>query len=224
MPLAPIARWMRRECLMILALTINVPAVAQDIDRAQVGNFTLGDTTKAQILEKLGEPDEDKAVDTARDIFGIKMETAAGVTRLKYFHSEAGDEQNAVIPNIRPQRYAFLYFIEDRLVAYRTGSSFKSDSTDFELAKAFVFIRRGITTEQDVMALFGPPSGRGNYPISPDKKLRSMFYEVDLWNHPTLAITRKRMRFDINAEGKVEDFSATATADPIRMYIPHVHR
>jgi hypothetical protein len=112
-----------------------------------------------------------------------------------------------------PQRSASVYLVDDTLLAYRSASSFNSDSTDFHLSLA-AKIKNGNTTEQQIYAAPGPPSGRATYPLAASPGGHSIFYEVTLWNDPLRGVTKKRLSIYLTQDGVIEDFFTDSRIEP----------
>jgi hypothetical protein len=111
-----------------------------------------------------------------------------------------------VLPNVVPQRTASLYLVEDTLFAYRSASSFSSDSTAFPYGEALK-IKKEKTTEQQIYKVLGPPSGRSTHPLAANPGGRSIHYEVTLWNDPPQMVTKRQLSIYLSQDGVIEDYS-----------------
>lgn len=223
---------MRKSIVITLVCVALGPSLGgcvsgKDFARVEVDRFKPGITKKTEVIEKLGPPAGEDTFTMTKDVTGKKMEDTVLAKRLRYFYSEGAAGGDSVLPDVRPHRAAHVYLVDDTLIGYYSASSFRLDSTDFDLGKASA-IEKGKTTEQQIYALFGKPSGRGIYPWAASASGRSVFYDVTLWNSPPGVITSKILTIQLTADGIVEDFSANSKTDsvpaappaPVYIYLP----
>lgn len=180
--------------------------IGKDFPMQKTQEFTLGKTTKKEVTEQLGAAAREETRTFKKDLGNKEMKNGAVTQILEYSYGER-ESSNAVMANVRPYRKLVLYFIDDVLIGYFRISSFKSDSTDFDLSKASAIVKNK-TTEQEVMKLLGAPGGGGIYPFSVSPNSRSVFYDVTLVNHPVGSTTRKQLTVHFFENGVVSDFSA----------------
>lgn len=184
----------------------NFPA-----DKAQ--NFELGRTAKKEILAQFGAPQREKTFTARKDISGAELPDSVIVQVLDYYYQDNASSDGA-LSGVRPGRWANIYLVNDKLAGYYIGSSFKSDSTDFEPSRASAIVKNK-TTEAEVIAMLGRPSGRGIYPMAHSPSGHSFFYNTTLRNHPAGSITTKSLSVQFSQDGVVEDFSVNSKVDPI---------
>jgi len=193
----------------------------------RVQSIELGKTTKQELIGQLGKPEREQVFTPKKDLVGKDIDSTMIMQVLSYAFSDGGSNDR-ILPGVTPGRWATIYLVDDIVVGYYAGSSFKADSSDFDTGKAGS-IQKNKTTERDVIALFGSPSGRGIYPLASSRTGRSLFYNVVMRNSPPGSITRKDLGVQINAIGVVEDFSVNSKIEsmpvvhsptPIYIYVP----
>jgi outer membrane protein assembly factor BamE (lipoprotein component of BamABCDE complex) len=113
----------------------------------------LGETTQAQLIERLGAP-------TARESF---ERNGQPITVLAYVYTTEA-ERNHGDHGVIAARSLNLFFHDDRLVGHEFRSSAESDHTDFDPRKARAIVK-GKSTRAEVEQLLGRPSGLLRYPV-----------------------------------------------------------
>lgn len=185
----------------------------RDFPLARVNDFVLGQSTRQQVAAVFGPPLSEEVVTFKKDMADHVLEQPSVTRILTYDYAETQADK-AVVPGVRPQRRALMYFADDRLVGYFRLSSFKADATDFRLERADD-LRKGETREDEVIARIGEPAGRGIYPMAAQPGGRALFYNQQLVNSPAGSTTRKELRVFLSPQGVVEDFTASSTVTAI---------
>jgi hypothetical protein len=211
----------------ILALAGCAAPVGKDFPMTKTEQFVLGKTTPKEATELLGAPFKSEIRTFKRDAGGKDLPSGVITQVVEYLYGERTSDQ-AIVSGARPARHVTLYFVDDALIGYFKVSSFKSDSTDFDLGKA-QGLEKNKTTEKNILAMFGPPSGKCIYPCALDKKGISLFYDISIYNSPIGSTTRKNMAIHLSEDRKVIDFSVDSkveanpivrTPTPIYIYTP----
>jgi hypothetical protein len=138
----------RLSLVLLTAAFLAACSAGTDFKRPDAATFQLGRTTEKEIRERFGEP-RSQATIQANDRT-IKV--------LRYAYAEAAPYVEKV-----PARAMVYSFHEGTLVGFDYSSSFSSDKTDFD-ESVLGRIRRGETTQDQVMSLLGPPTGQFVYP------------------------------------------------------------
>jgi hypothetical protein len=131
--------------------------------------LVLGQTRPAQVTARLGRPFRQSVLSR----HGKEVQVAS------YSHASARAE--AALEGAMPARVQNFYFADGRLVGHEFASSFRDDSTDFDLARA-ARIRKGATTRAGVLYLLGAPAGRYIYPMTAHAGEEAFVY---LYSHVT---------------------------------------
>lgn len=123
-----------------------------DFVRVADSGLVLGKTTPEQIIGQLGPPYRE----------GLQVKNNQQMKTLAYGYGSAGGEADAKgVTAVRSQGF---YFYNNTLVGYEFTSSWKKDSTDFDNEKVLQ-IKKGESTQSDVMRLIGNPGGKYIYPV-----------------------------------------------------------
>ena len=122
---------------------------------------------------------------------------------MTYSYARTGE---AAVEGSTPARSQSFHFFEDRLVGHDYVSSFKEDSTEFD-GNGISRIRKGVTTRNEILRLFGAPGGRYVYPLAERPGGETLVY---LYAHTTstglhLQHYRKLLAVSIDSGGVVTD-------------------
>jgi hypothetical protein len=120
----------------------------KEFTRPTADSVELGKTTMTQIRDRVGKPRRE--LNTVKECVQTKT--------LTYAYSEATPFGETV-----PARAMSFHFWDGVLVGYDFLSSFDEDKTNFDDARVSE-IKKGETTEAQVVALFGPPGGQVHLP------------------------------------------------------------
>ena len=112
------------------------------------------------------------------------------------------------LPGATPARVQNFYFAGGRLVGYEFVSSFRDDSTDFELARA-AGIRKGVTTRARVLYMLGAPSGRYIFPMTPRAGEEALAYVYSHIAGPE--VYRKSLVVSFDDRGRVTAVEAAGS-------------
>lgn len=148
--------------LLLISLFIAACSIGTNFVEPQKNKLVMGKTTKAQVIAIMGKPKGSKN----------KVMNNEKVDIIFYAFADLGSE--AIHKNTTAAREETFMFHNDILVGKEYTSSFKKDSTYFDVDKAKT-IKKGMK-EADVIALLGKPSGEFHYPVISVKKDRAILY------------------------------------------------
>lgn len=155
--------------ILFISLSIySVSCASTSHVRIPDNALTLGQTTSEQITAHLGPPGRVATV--------IKNDRQ--IKSITYFLGTSGDGSDDPEAAGASRSQAF-YFFDNKLVGYEFASSWKEDSTNFDSRKV-VKIKKGESTKEDIVRLFGKPGGEYIYPIIPnrDEEALNYFYNI----------------------------------------------
>lgn len=113
----------------------------------------IGETTPAQVVERLGPP-------TTQQKFERNGEPVLLLAYIYTTEAEPNHGDRGVIAS----RTLYLFFHDDRLVGHEFRSTIASDHTDFDPRKAREIVK-GESTRADVTRLLGRPGGTLSFPM-----------------------------------------------------------
>jgi hypothetical protein len=140
---------MRATTLLLVMMLCAGCASGADFKRPDASSLKLGQTSEKEIRARYGDPRGETTV--------LKSEKTIKV--LTYAHAEAAPYVEKI-----PVRAMTYSFHEGRLVGFDYSSSFSSDKTDFDDALV-TQIEQGKTTQDQVVALLGRPTGMSIQPL-----------------------------------------------------------
>jgi hypothetical protein len=155
-------RWF--VCALFL-LTL-VGCAMTDFVRPDADTLRNGQTTRAQVVERVGAPHRESSL--VRDERTFKT-----VTYL--YGSPAGKPLH---PGVIPSRVLFLIFDNDVLVGHVFYSSWADEHTDFEEGKRKEIIK-GTTTRADALRIMGKPNGYFSPPLVMPPAQEMVLYRYD---------------------------------------------
>jgi hypothetical protein len=154
---------MPRRILAILAvLLVAAGCAGRDFKRPAMESLAVGTATEAEIRQRFGTPYRE----------GTVLKNNETMKTLAYaYATTASSAPGGVVPS----RGQGFYFWRDVLVGHDFTSSFADDKTDFDATKAQQ-IRKGETTESQVVVLLGTPHGIYTYPLINNRDARAVVY------------------------------------------------
>jgi len=204
---------------LLAALAAGCVPIGRDFVRPTPASVELARTTPDEARAKLGPPRSERAwtrgdLELAKEIgtpFGAPR-VAGTMTELYYYYEDrAGMPATA---GVDPSRSALLWFWDGRLVGYRGSSSFKSDSTAFDEAKATA-IKPWQTLRADVVAALGEPSGRRIYPLAPAEDAQVLTWFAFEYDTALRQSRTRTLHVLVNAIGVVVDVRYDSNAKPL---------
>jgi len=159
------------------------------------GDAVLGKTTIQEILSRFGEPSLPPVNFNSTKILGYSQGQAPLPPPLK------GMDYSRI-----KSRIMQYWFYDDVLVGYIYISDMPEDSTDFDATK-IAQIRKGSTTETEVINLIGKPSGRSIHPFAERDGTAIGYAYSEMYNgrKGELATRSKHLAIKINQNGIVTD-------------------
>jgi len=164
----------------------------------QMGNslLVLEKTTVKEIKDSLGKPFVEQSL----------MKNNEKITYIVYYYmNEMGRGDG---PNTVPKRSQTFYFSEGKLIGHFYSSSLKEDSTDFDKEKANE-IKKGVSSEKDVLSIFGAPTGESIYPLTDTKGDRIILYKYEkpVLKGSMIYSFDKSLKFVLDPNGIVKDIN-----------------
>ena len=146
----------------VAALLLAGCAAGVNFVKPSDNQLVVGSSKEDSLLASLGKPN----LNSTKVVNGetLKMDT--------YAYAKVGG--GAAFPRVTPARSLVLVFRDGILVERVYSSSFKDDSTYFDVAKAKT-IKPGMQLA-DVRAALGNPSGEAIYPVASVEGDRTMEY------------------------------------------------
>lgn len=190
-----------------MSLAACVTTLGGDFDTQRLKALEPGRTDKAHLLAAIGETPDRSHLVLRQDGAGHPLAQPLDLEQLNYFYLDRAGQASGL--EKEPHRLAWVMFHGDQLVGYSISSTFASDSTDFA-ANAVQQLHRGQSTQDDVLALFGPPSGRFIHPIALTAGGTRWMYRVQWTAEHRLHI--KTLRVDFDANRVVVDFDCSISA------------
>jgi hypothetical protein len=117
----------------------------KDFVRPSPDDFKLGQTTYAEVIQRMGEPRRT----------GDALKNGKTVKAVTYVYASKGGEP--LEADVIPARTLTYYFYNDTLIGEAFISSFKSDNSNFD-DKQVESIKKGQTTRAEVIRLLGEPT------------------------------------------------------------------
>lgn len=176
---------------IFIALTLVPGCAGRDFSRPTPDQLSLGKTTYSEITAKFGEPYRQ----------GEMLKNGQSVKTATYAYASA--VTSGVATGVTPARAMGFYFVRDTLVGYEFTSSFAEDSSNFDDAKAYE-IKRSVTTEKQVRALLGTPSGVYIYPLTPFEDDRALVY-IHVQSKGAGQVARKQLKVILDPLDIVRD-------------------
>ncbi len=184
----------RATFLASLALVL-AGCVGQDFVRPASDTFTLGKTTYAQVVQKMGEPRQS----------GSGLKNGKQVKSITYvFASVSGQPAEE---GVHPARALGYFFYDDTLVGEEFISSYMSDSSNFDDTKVDR-IKKGHTTRAEVVGLLGKPTASFISPMVKETSGEAYGYTYQaLRGNAFTGFKRflKVLRISFDAKGVVSD-------------------
>ncbi len=186
-------------CNVARGLSELLPATAgRRFDRPADDELVLGSTGEAQVLERFGRPFRE----------GTGLSNDCVIRTLTYTY--ASSLKSAHASGATSARSANFDFHENSLVSYVFSSSMEKDHTDFD-ETIVGQIGKGESREEDVLCLFGRPSGRAIFPVTGEAGDHLLIYSytqvrvVPRLFGPRTVVHTKHLRVTIDREGWVKD-------------------
>jgi hypothetical protein len=204
--------------LIVLSISLFGCATAgRDFARPDPSALVLGETTKSELVSKYGPPKQERTISAKlkganeKDSEPDPNAESGLFTTLQYSFV---DPMGEAAEGVSPQRAAYFWLWNDKLVGYEYISSFRPDSTAFR-DELIARIQRNKSTEKDVISLLGQPSGYGIYPrtrVPGDRVLTFAYFE---WNKSRRESQFKKLNVIVMPNGIVRDYEYNNTTKPL---------
>jgi len=218
-------------CALAATLLLAGCTSGRDFKMPAQGELKLGETTPSEAIALLGQPLSRSSQSTTagtppspayqelRRLMGQSVFVSARETgtyeRFSYsFSDNSGQQLIGRLSGVRPARTLRLLFWNGKLSEYVGISSFQADSTNFEESK-LAQIERDKSSEADVIALLGKPTGGSSYPMISSRKGHALIYdyaEVDLKENQR---NTKFLTIFVDEEGIVREVQANSASNPL---------
>ncbi|RJF88136.1 hypothetical protein D3874_14845 [Oleomonas cavernae] len=173
-------RWLSGVVGLVVGLgTADLRAEVYPLDfRLPVpAELVLGQTTEADVIRLYGRADKIQRIVLAYpvDQFLSPLDVASGDRPLSMFrYRHEGQYESLGILYLKTADYLFL---DGKLIDYTFQSSFKGEAITFDPLRLESVVK-GKTTEAEIVALMGPPTGMGIYPAVRDPGFRVLHYRM----------------------------------------------
>ena len=188
-------------CLSSLLFALMACA-GRDFVRPGPEDFKLGQTTYAQLVQRLGEPR--RASDILKNGKNVKAVTYA-------YASKGGEPLEA---DVIPARAMSYFFYNDVLVGQEFISSFKSDNSNFD-EKQVESIKKGQTCRAEVIKLMGEPTATFIQPMVKETSGEAIGYTYQATRgglFSGLKSSVKVLRISFDEKGVVSDVEYSSSA------------
>jgi hypothetical protein len=190
-----------RYFLAALLISGLFGCAGRDFVRPNPEDYTLGQTTYAQVAQRMGEPR------TTSDI----LKNGKNVKAISYAYASKGGEP--LEADVIPARVQAYYFYNDALVGRAFISSFKTDNTNFD-EKRIESIQKGQSTHADVVALLGPPTASFIAPMvkeTSDEAIGYTYQAIRGGLFRGLKAHMKTLRISFDDNGRISDVEFTSS-------------
>lgn len=210
---------LRRAALGAALLLCGCVPIGRDFVRPTASSVELGATTPREVRARLGEPRSERSwaredLELAKEVgtpFGAPRVPGSMTELYYYFEDRAGA---AASPGVDPSRSARYWFWNGRLVGWLSSSSFKSDSTAFDDAKAAA-IKPWQSLRAELVAALGEPSGIRIFPLAPNEDLRVLTWFAFEWDAAARQSRTRTLHVLVNGLGVVVDRRYDSASKPI---------
>jgi hypothetical protein len=223
---------MRLRLLFLAATTLccaGCMPVGRDFARPAPTTFKPGVSSIGDVKKVLGEPRTELSWSRTDGVFRERSASTplptpfdgarvnGTVKRLYYYYSWRAGQ--GVRSGVEPARSLYVWFWNDKLVAFTATSSFKDDTTSFDDSKVAA-ITPWHSLRADVVAAFGPPSGVAVYPAAPAEDHEVLIYSDFEWDTSKGQYGSKTLFVLVNALGLVEDVRFSGATNLIPAPVP----
>ena len=149
-------------CLTVALALVVTGCAGSNLSKRSDDVLVLGQTSRQEILQRLGSPYRE----------GTVTKNGKQLKTMTYAFATGGSPARE---GVTPARGQGFYFLDDKLAGYDFTSSWKEDQSNFDGAKVPA-IKKGTSTRDDVVRLFGPPRGKYAYPLIADQTRQADVY------------------------------------------------
>lgn len=182
--------------------------------RAIDSSIVLGQTTRAGVVALMGEPQNVTVTTYREDATGKALSEPRIVHELDYWFYSSAQSQPTVQPYLEGLRRLSVSVVDGVVVGTVRTSTFRADSTDFDTSK-MSRITKGTSTQADVFALIGRPSGVAIYPLASQADRKILVYAYKSFNNSDRMAITKFLSVEIDANQRVSDFNLNQSSKEI---------
>ena len=193
---------LRAACVCLL-LFMLVGCGGKDFVRPGPDELKLGQTTYAQVIQRLGEPRRTSDV----------LKNGKNVKAVTYAYASKGGEPFEA--DVTPARAVSYFFYNDVLVGQVFISSFKSDNSNFD-EKQVESIKKGQTTRAEVIKLMGEPTAAFLPPMVKETSGEAIGYTYQAIRgglFSGLKASTKAVRISFDEKGVVSDVEYSSSGN-----------
>jgi hypothetical protein len=205
---------MRRFSIICVLLLLSGCHNAKEFSRPSPETLHLGQMTKQEVLSIYGDPTREETTaltvsKIAQDSPGLPSDLK--VIRLTYYYRDPMMVALDPAGNSGKIKLITFDFANDRLFAYNFRSTFRDDTSNFDEKKT-TLLESGKTTRDDVVALFGQPTGRSVFPAAaPGVEV----YTYDFSVTGQFRRINKRLDVAVGGDGIVQTFNLVQETVPV---------
>lgn len=168
-------------------------------------------TTVEQVLAAYGEPTRRKSWTISNAVVAkatpkspmLPVPTSGLFTKLTYTYTES---KAPAAGNTVRAKVLDLVFKNDILISYDFTSGFPEDSSNFDESKVSA-LKKVLTTRNDVIQLFGSPTGKSIYPAIANPGEEEYAYDYVAVNPSKHQFEIKKLQLLFNVRGNLVDFN-----------------
>ncbi|HZM35201.1 MAG TPA: hypothetical protein VFC18_11990 [Burkholderiales bacterium] len=190
------------KAVLLIAAAALAGCAGTQFKRAEPETLQNGETTYAQVVQRMGEP-------RSR---GQVLKNNKQVTTASYSYAEAGGK--SVSDEVIASKTQMFFFADERLVGHAFASTWAEDHTRFDDTKLSQ-IAKGRTTKEEVIALLGKPSGYYRYPMidaATGEALVYVYAQVAKKGLMSIGISNKEAVITLDERGVVSDVKFESTS------------
>ena len=186
---------------------LSAGCAGRDFVRPSSDSLQVGKTTYAEIVARFGSPYHE----------GTMLKNEQIVKTISYAYSTKLGERSAV-SGVTPVRAMGCYFVDLVLVGHEFTSSFEKDHTNFDETK-ITQIKKGETTQAQVIALVGQPTGSYIFPLVQRKDEKGLVYVYTQTRVEEIPFARKIKQYrkvlvvSVGENGVVTDVTFNASGE-----------
>jgi hypothetical protein len=162
-------------CLVAAVAAVAACAIGTAFVRPAEDFVRLGETTRAQVIERFGKPDDEQH----------RRRDEHTLTVISYTYSNNAEATK--VPNTLCVRMIEFTLSGDVVVGESFASACASDHTDFDEHKARDIVKDK-TRCDEVVAVLGRPAGRAVYPVAREKGEMYLAYHFLYAKRPLLQL------------------------------------
>jgi len=150
-------------CLTVALALVVTGCAGSKLSKQSDDALVLGQTSRADILQRLGSPYRE----------GTVTKNGKQLKTMTYAIATTGG--TPARDGVKPARGQGFYFLDEKLAGYDFTSSWKEDQSNFDGSKVPA-IKKGVSTRDDVVRLFGAARGKYAYPLIADHDRQADVY------------------------------------------------